>query len=251
MAKLRRTPTRRAVSKTSTRRAVSRTSTRRAVSKPKAKPRKPAAAPVRAKIGQKPKSRPASAVQQRVPPPRSTYAEAIATYERGLAAIQKKQYRIASDTLLSVLERFPEEKELHERVGLYLRVCKRHLDPVDTTARTPEEQVYAATLAVNAGTYDRAIELATGALKTNPEFGNAEYILSVALTLKGDIPSASAHLRRAIDLNPENRELARRDADLDALRRQEDVKTLLTTQSAHVARKDRKPAVSRPRGGSR
>jgi tetratricopeptide (TPR) repeat protein len=226
-------------------------STRHAVSKSKVKSKKPAAATARAKVGQKPKQRPAPPAPPRVPPPRSDYAEAIATYERGLAAIQKKQYRLAADTLRSVLERYPEEKELHERVTLYLRVCERHLTPADTTARTSEEQVYAATLAVNEGAYERAIELASAALAANADLGNAEYILAVALTLKGDMASATRHLKQSIDLNSENRELAKRDADLDALRRLEEVRSILAVQGSSASRRDRKPAPSRPRGGSR
>ena len=233
MAKLRRTPTRHAVSK----------------SKPKS--RKPVAAPARGTVGQKPKKRPAPPPPERVPQPRSTYAEAIATYERGLAAIQKKQYRVAADTLRSVVALFPEEKELHERVQLYLRVCDRHLTPADTTARTLDEQIYAATLAINEGSYDKAVELTTAALASNPELGNAEYILSVALTQKGDLPSALSHLKKAIDLNPENRELARRDVDLEPLRRLEEVRNLLAAQNSPSVRKERRPAVPRPRGGSR
>ncbi len=230
---------------------LQRTPTRHAVSKSKPKSRKPAVAQARVAMGQKPKPKPSPHPPERVPVVRSSYAEAIATYERGLAAIQKKQYRLAADTLRSVITQFPDEKELHERVQLYLRVCDRHLTPVDTTARTPDEQVYAATLAVNEGSYDRAIELTSAALASNPDLGNAEYILSVALTLKGDLTPALTHLRKAIDLNPENRELARRDVDLDMLRRVEDARNLLASQGPNANRKDRRPANSRSRSGSR
>ena len=149
-----------------------------------------------------------------------------------------------------MLELYPDEKELHERVQLYLRVCERNLAPVDGTPRTPEEQVYAATLAVNAGAYDRATDLATGALTGNPNLDGAEYILAVALTLRGDIPGAIVHLRRAMDLNPENRDLARRDADLDALRRSEDGRSLLASQLTG-GRHERKSSAARSKGNSR
>ncbi len=226
--------------------------TRRAVSKSRPKSRKPSAVAVRKKVGQKTKPRPAPPVASRVPPPRSTYAEAIATYERGLAAIQRRQYGLAADTLRSILELYPEEKELHERVKLYLRVCERHLEPVDRTARTPEEQVYAATLAVNEAAYDKAVELATTALGTNPDMGNAEYILAVALTLKGDLSPALRHLARAIELSPENRDLARRDADFDALRRTDEARSLLASPVSSTARRDRaRPINARTRGAAK
>jgi tetratricopeptide (TPR) repeat protein len=185
----------------------SRTPTRRAVARKRPEPRKVAPTKTKSSVGQKTKQRSAPAPARQAPLPRTSYANAILAYEQGLAAIQKKQYRLAAETLRSVLELYPEEKELHERVRLYLRVCERQTDPVDSTARSPEEQVYAATLAVNAGSYDKAIELAADALRSNSDLDNAEYILAVALTLKGDLASAAVRLKQAIDLNHENREL--------------------------------------------
>src|SRR5262245_53797099 len=54
------------------------------------------------------------------PPRRSTYVEAVAVYERALEALQRHEYETAGDMLESVLRTYPEEKELHERVKLYL-----------------------------------------------------------------------------------------------------------------------------------
>src|SRR5262245_41499604 len=67
-----------------------------------------------------PSTPPAPAAAPAPPPRRSTYFEAVALYERGLEAIQRHDYRSAIDQLESVLRLYPEEKELHERVRLYL-----------------------------------------------------------------------------------------------------------------------------------
>src|SRR5689334_4376545 len=63
------------------------------------------------------------------PPPekpqvRPLYLEAVALYEQGVAALQEHDYSRASAILRSVLARYPEEKDLHERVRLYVNVCE-------------------------------------------------------------------------------------------------------------------------------
>src|SRR5574342_1351459 len=58
--------------------------------------------------------------QPLAPQRRSTYFDAVALYERGLEALQRHDYRQATDLLQSVLRQYPDEKELHERVRLYL-----------------------------------------------------------------------------------------------------------------------------------
>jgi tetratricopeptide (TPR) repeat protein len=185
-----------------------------------------------------------------VPAHRSTYADAIAAYERGVAAIQRRQYKSAAQALQSVLDLYPEEKELHERARLYLKVCERQLQSLDLSQRAPDELVNSATVCINSGLYDRAIELAMAALKQTGGLDAAEYVLCVALTMKGDVSGAVAHLKKAIELNAENRELARRDTDLEGLRRTESAKILLASPPGPIARRDSRVPPPRRRAKS-
>jgi len=63
------------------------------------------------------------------PQRRTTYFEAVAIYEKGLEALQQHDYAGAIDQFKSVLRLYPEEKELHERVRLYLNICERQVTP--------------------------------------------------------------------------------------------------------------------------
>src|SRR2546423_7630761 len=81
-------------------------------------------------------------------PRRSTYFEAVALYERGLDALQRHAYGEAANLLESVLRQYPEEKELHERVRLYLNICKRQAKHLEANPKTIDERLYAAKLAI-------------------------------------------------------------------------------------------------------
>src|SRR5438128_7736876 len=91
---------------------------------------------------------PARSAQQQ-PQRRSTYFEAVALYERGLETLQRHAYQEAAELFESVLRQYPEEKELHERVRLYLNICQRQATPRQATPQTVDERLYAATLAIN------------------------------------------------------------------------------------------------------
>ena len=157
------------------------------------------------------------------PPPtnsparRSTYVEAVAVYERALEALQRHEYDIAGDMLESVLRTYPEEKELHERVTLYLNICRRQAAQRQTTPQTIDERLYASTLAINSGKYDEAIVHLRLVRDEDPDNEHALYMLAVAHAQRGEHAEAVAHLERAIALNPENRAQARRDSDLEPL----------------------------------
>lgn len=146
---------------------------------------------------------------------KSTYPQAVATYERGIAALQRRDYRAAADSFRDLMSRFPEERELQERAQVYLRVCEREL--AAAAPRTTEERVVAATVALNAGDHVRALALLDEVLRDDPRSDLALYMAAVAYTASGDRDAALDRLRRAIDLNPENRNLARQDNDLEAL----------------------------------
>ena len=152
------------------------------------------------------------------PQRRSTYFDAVALYERGLEALQRHDYDLATDLLESVLQQYPEEKELHERVRLYLNICQRQASPREEAPRTIDERLYAATLSINGGRYDEAIAHLRLVRDEDPDNDHALYMLAVAHAQRGEPAEAVAHLERAIALNPENRGLARNDPDLEPLR---------------------------------
>ena len=173
-----------------------------------------------------------------VPMARAGHVEAVSLYEEGLAALQAHEFSRASAVLRSVLSRYPEERELHERVHLYLNVCDRHMTPRAVSPSTPEERVFAATLAVNAGNYDEALEHLRTASAEAPEHDHALYMLASVLTLRDQMDAAVPLLLRAIELNPDNRTLARRDPDLEPLRQFESVRVALeATGSPKIERR--------------
>ena len=69
---------------------------------------------------------------------RSTYIEAVAVYERGLEALRRHDYLNAGELFESVLRQYPEEKELHERVRLYLNICRRQASQQEPAPQTIE-----------------------------------------------------------------------------------------------------------------
>ncbi len=201
-----------------------------------AKQRRATARPVRSKSADPAVSTQATRIvaEDRVPPvqvvaplPRPGHLEAIALYEEGVAALQAHDYSRASSLLRSVLARYPEERELHERVRLYLNVCERHMKPRAMSPTTPEERIFAATLAVNSGNYDEALEHLRIASTEEPEHDHALYMLASVLAQRDEVDEAIGFLLRAIELNPDNRALARHDPDLEVLRQFDNVRTVL------------------------
>jgi tetratricopeptide (TPR) repeat protein len=152
------------------------------------------------------------------PERRSTYIEAVALYERGLEKLQSHDYRGAAALFESVLVQYREEKELHERVKLYLNICQRQASSTESAPHTIQERLYASTLALNGGRYDEAISHLRLVRDEDPDNDHALYMLAVAHAQRGEFAEAVAHVERAIAINPENRALAKTDPDLDPVR---------------------------------
>jgi len=166
---------------------------------------------------------------QRAPERRSTYVDAVALYEQGLERLQRHDYSGAADRLESVLRQYPDEKELHERVRLYLNICRKQAANNQAVPQTVDERLYASTIALNGGRYDEAISHLRLVRDEDPDNDHALYMLAVAHAQRGELAEAVAHVERAIALNPENRAMARTDPDLDPLRGDEAFTAALET----------------------
>jgi len=157
---------------------------------------------------------------------RPTYPEAVARYEGGMRALQEHRFQEAAETFRAVLVQYPEEKELNERVRLYLTLCERHLQSAPEP-KTLEERLYAATLAINAGDGDTAVRHLGEVVAQDPDHDGALYMLGVAHALKDDPKAALAYLQRAIQRNPDNRALALQDGDLERLMQDQSIRAAL------------------------
>jgi Tfp pilus assembly protein PilF len=164
------------------------------------------------------------------PPPvpkKPSFYEAIAIYESGVRGLQRHDYAGAAEAFRQVLQRYPEERELVERAHLYLRVCERETAQRAAAPQTTAERVYAATMSLSAGDSDAALNHAQRALDQEPASHRAHYMMAVIRSTRLEAAKAVEHLRRAIELNPDNRSLARQDADLENLRQTPAVRALL------------------------
>jgi outer membrane protein assembly factor BamD (BamD/ComL family) len=168
----------------------------------------------------------------------------VALYEQGLKKLQRHDYQGAAEVLESVLVQYSEEKELHERVKLYLNICKRQAAAAVAGPRTVEERLYASTLALNGGRYDEAIAHLRLVRDEDPDNDHALYMLAVAHAQRGEFAEAVAHVERAIAINPENRALAKTDPDLDPVRDDEAFRAAL--EAPAIPRPDRRRPI-RPR----
>jgi tetratricopeptide (TPR) repeat protein len=191
---------------------------------------KAASAKPKPRVAQKPAPTPAAPPDPSSAPPRKPgFYEAVAIYERGVQALQRHDFTGAAGFFRTVLERYPDERELLERARLYLRVCDRETSRQPATPKTPAELVYAATVALNSGDQAGALDHLHAALTVDPDSDHAHYIMAVALGMRARGDEAIAHLQQAIALNPDNRTLARQDPDLDTLRGHERFREALDT----------------------
>lgn len=159
------------------------------------------------------------------------YQQALRRYEQAMAALQHREFETAAALFGQVIDEFPAERELHERSRRYLQVCQRE----SLEAPTPQsldERVYAATLALNAGLHDEALQHLDAARRQSPDSDRVQYMLALARADSGDLKAAATHLLRALELNPENRYLARHEPSLELLREDETIQAALRTPPA-------------------
>lgn len=189
----------------------------------RARARPPATRPRRGRPTPRAAKPPRSALppESSAPAKRDAFVAAVALYERGVETLQRHDYLTAAARFREVLESHPEERELHERARLYLRICERELAPKASAPQTLEEKVFAATIALNAGHDDEAYALLTKAAAEAPDNGHVRYMLAAVLARRDACDDAIAQLRRATELDPDNRHLARRDADFEVLHEDE------------------------------
>jgi tetratricopeptide (TPR) repeat protein len=136
----------------------------------------------------------------------------LSTFEAAMKLFHARDFRQAK-------ERFQQaaggpERDVANRARLHIAMCERRLGKPDVDLKSAEDHYNYGVAMLNTRNVAEARGHLEKALQMDPEADHIHYALAAALALGGDAPGAFESLRRAIELEPRNRLLARQDADL-------------------------------------
>jgi tetratricopeptide (TPR) repeat protein len=112
------------------------------------------------------------------------------------------------------------ERDVAQRARLHIAMCDRRLQQATVNLRTPEDYYNYGVALINSRNIGEARAHLEKALQMAPGKDHVHYALALAQALAGDVANAHENLRRAIELEPRNRIIARQDADFAPLAHQ-------------------------------
>src|SRR5213594_2131903 len=195
---------------------------------------KKSVSPSRAKASVRESSR-ASVAAPSTSPPTTTrvhskqFLSAVHAYEAGLKAMHAEHFEKAKKILENLIAGYPDEPEIQERAKVLVTVCEKKIhEKARTVLRSADDHYNIGIADLNRRELDSALHHLQQALKLAPKADHVLYALAAASAIKGDREQALNYLKHSIQQRPENRFLAIRDSDFDALHDDADFRQLAT-----------------------
>jgi tetratricopeptide (TPR) repeat protein len=152
----------------------------------------------------------AVAVAQRLDAPRQ-----LSSFEAAMKLFHARRLEEARE--LFQLAAAGPESDVAQRARLHIAMCDRRLQQAAPNLSSAEDYYNYGVALLNARKIVDARSHLERALEMSPGTDYIHYTLALAQALAGDLPRAYENLKRAIELEPKNRILARQDADFAPL----------------------------------
>ncbi len=149
---------------------------------------------------------------------KSEYAKALAAYSEALKIFHSGNFDTAAELLSKFPETYPNEKELIDRVNIYLKICREHSGPPSAALKTFEDLYQHGMDMMFQGKYSDALDALNKAHTKDPKNGKILYMLADVSYLNGDSKSCLDYLEKAVDLNPHIAIMAQNEVDFDSLK---------------------------------
>lgn len=157
----------------------------------------------------------------------ATFARALNLFDRGVELFNSRKFDKAQRVFREIIEKMADEREFHDRAHLYLNLIQRQLKPVEPRPRNYEDYYNRAIYHLNLGDYDRSIGFLKKANDKKPKDPSITYFLALAFAGKNDVKASVIHLRQAIELDGENRVLARNETEFQAMLEHPEIREVL------------------------
>jgi len=170
--------------------------------------------------------RPASSRSGAAAVPQAINAEKqLRTFESAMKLFHSRKFKEARELFLQAQD--GPERDVAHRARLHISMCDRRLQQPTVHLRTAEEFYNYGVALLNTRKVEEARTHLEKALELAPDSDHVHYALALVQAVAGDVAGAHEHLRRAIELEPRNRIMARQDTDFSSLAGQPQFQALL------------------------
>ena len=152
-------------------------------------------------------------------------ARQLAAFEAAMKLFHARKLKEAREQFVLAME--GPEKDVAQRAQLHIAMCDRRLEQAPVQLQSAEEHYNYGVALINSRNIGEARKHLDAALRMSPDTDHIHYALALAQALGGDFPGAFENLKRAIELEPRNRIIARQDADFAPLANQPPFDSLL------------------------
>jgi tetratricopeptide (TPR) repeat protein len=143
--------------------------------------------------------------------------KAILVLERGIKALQKKNYKQATNAFNSLIEKFSGERALRDRALTYLKTCERMSAAAPKAPTDGSDILHLATYHLNRGELEEARLLLDKAKRKTSVKSEATYGFALYHALLGEEEAALDCLAEAIELDETCKYTARTENDFASL----------------------------------
>jgi len=179
----------------------------RRMSRPQA-PKNPHLDPAFAAGGARPGDGPA-------PPAAGSPSNQLGSFEAAMKLFHARRLKEARELFVQAAK--GSERDIANRAQLHIAMCDRRLEQVIVSLGSAEDYYNYGVVLINSRRLTEAGTHLEKGLEMSPAADHIHYALALAQALDGDLPSAHRNLKRAIELEPRNRLIARQDTDFAPL----------------------------------
>jgi tetratricopeptide (TPR) repeat protein len=135
----------------------------------------------------------------------------LAAFESAMRLFHSRHLQQARDMFQQALD--GPERDVAQRARLHIAMCDRRLAQEAPALRSADDFYNYGVALINTRKLAEARQHLERALEIAPGADHIHYALALAQALSGDFSNAHENLRRAIEIEPRNRIIARQDAD--------------------------------------
>jgi tetratricopeptide (TPR) repeat protein len=149
----------------------------------------------------------------------------LGAFEAAMKLFHARKLKEAREHFLRAVE--GPGRDVAQRARLHVAMCDRRLQQATVHLGSAEDYYNYGVALINARHVAEARTHLEKALQIAPGSDHIHYALALAQALAGDLASAHENLKRAIELEPRNRIIARQDTDFAPLANQPPFDALL------------------------